>query len=137
MIKDLPDNTVEDVSIAVVLQDETPENKLWHVYLLNEKDMILETVFISSRGYGYKDGVEVKTTTLRHFIGDVGSKKAIKIEAIDTAVFGLTNEYLLSYYIDGVIYDKKYIFLPESIVDENFVKVPLVDKPGVIIGGNK
>ncbi|MCY4781382.1 hypothetical protein ORI89_17115 [Sphingobacterium sp. UT-1RO-CII-1] len=137
MIKDLPDNTVEDVSIAVVLQDETPESKLWHVYLVNEKDSPLKTVFISSKGYGYKDGIEVKTTTLRHFIGDVDAKKAIKIEAIDTAVFGLTNEYLLSYYIEDVIYDKKYIFLPESIVDDNFVKVPLVDKPGVIIGGNK
>jgi hypothetical protein len=48
----------------------------------------------------------------------------------------LTNEYWLSFYIDNTIYDKKYIFLPESIVDDNLSKVPLVNKPGVIIGGN-
>jgi len=61
----------------------------------------------------------------------------VKVEAIDQQVFGLTNEYWLSYYIDKTIYDKKYIFLPESIVDENLIKVPMVDKPGIVIGGSK
>jgi hypothetical protein len=73
---------------------------------------------------------------LRHFIGDVHPRSSVKVEAIDTQVFGLTNEYWLSYYVDGTIYDKKYIFLPESIVDENISKVPLLNKPGILIGGN-
>jgi len=50
-------------------------------------------------------------------------------------VFGLTNEYWLSFYIDNIIYDKKYIFLPESIIEGNLILVPLVNKLGVIIGG--
>lgn len=65
------------------------------------------------------------------------ANSSLKIEAIDTQVFGLTNEYWLSYYIGETIYDKKYIFLPESIVDENLIKVPLVDKAGIVIGGSK
>lgn len=136
MKKDLPVNIVEDISIAVVLENETPEVKSWTVYLINEKDVQLDNVFITSKGYGIKDGKEVQTTTLRHFIGDVASASAVKVEAIDTQVFGLTNEYWLSYYIDGTIYDKKYIFLPESIVDDNISKIPLLNKPGVLIGGN-
>jgi len=63
------------------------------------------------------------------------AKTSQKIEAIDPQVFGLTNEYWLSYYMNGTIYDKKYVFLPESIVDENLIKIPLVNKPGVMIGG--
>ena len=55
------------------------------------------------------------------------------VEAIDPAVFGLTNEYWLSYYIDGTIYDKKFIFLPESIVDDNLIRIPVLNKPGVMI----
>lgn len=137
MKKDLPENIVEDVSIAVVLEDETPESKVWHVYLVNEKEVALTNAFVSSRGYGKHEGREVKTTTLRHFLGDVDAMKAIKVEAIDTQVFGLTNEYWLSYYVDNVMYDKRYIFLPESIVDENMMRIPLVDKPGVVIGGSK
>ncbi|MFD1770017.1 hypothetical protein [Sphingobacterium suaedae] len=137
MKKDLPENVVEDISIAVVLEGETPTSKVWNVYLINEKPCPIVNVLVSSKGYGKKDGNEVKTTTLRHFLGDIPSSSSVKIEAIDTQVFGLTNEYWLSYYIDKTIYDKKYIFLPESIVDENLIKVPLVNKPGIVIGGSK
>lgn len=136
MKKDLPENIVEDISIAIVLESESADSKVWNVYLINEKNVPLSNVFVTSKGYGQQDGKEVKTSTLRHFIGDVEANSFLKIEAIDTQVFGLTNEYWLSYYIDKTIYDKKYIFLPESIVDENMSKVPLVNKPGVIIGGN-
>ncbi|MGO1243013.1 MAG: hypothetical protein ACTJHT_07155 [Sphingobacterium sp.] len=133
----LPENIVEDISIAVVFENETPLEKVWSVYVVNEKDIPLTDVFVTSKGYGEKEGRQVKTTTLRHFIGDVGALQAIKIEIIDTQVFGLTNEYWLSYYIGSTIYDKKYIFLPESIVDENLIRVPLVNKPGIVIGGTK
>ena len=136
MKKDLPVNIVEDISIAVVLENSAPNNISWTVYLVNEKNVALTNVLVSSKGYGEKDGREVKTTTLRHFLGNVAPKTSVQIEIIDTQVFGLTNEYWLSFYIDNTIYDKKYIFLPESIVDDNLSKVPLVNKPGVIIGGN-
>lgn len=135
MKKDLPLNLVEDISVAVVLEAESPTAKVWNVYLINEKDIAIQNVLVSSKGYGIKDGKDVKTTVLRHFIGDMEAHSSKKIEAIDPQVFGLTNEYWLSYYIDGTIYDKKYVFLPESIVDENLIKIPLVNKPGVMIGG--
>lgn len=135
MIKDLPDNTVKDISVAVVLENETPNAKFWTVYLINEKNEPLNNVLVSSRGYGDKDGKEVRTTTLRHFLGDLDPRSFTKVEALDDQVVGLTNEYWLSYYIDGTIYDKKYIFLPESIVDEHLIKTPLVNKPGILIGG--
>jgi len=135
MKKDLPENLVEDISIAVVLENETPELKTWNVYLINEKTVDIQHVLVSSKGFGVKDAKEVKTSTLRHFIGDMHAQSFVKIEAIDPQVFGLTNEYWLSFYIADTIFDKKYIFLPESIVDENLSRVPLVDKPGIIIGG--
>lgn len=133
MKKDLPENIVEDVAIAVVLINETPEVKNWTVYLLNLKKEPITNAFVTSKGYGEKDGKQVKTSTLRHFIGDVEAQSSAAIEAIDTAVFGLNNEYWLSYYIDNTIYDKKFIFLPESIVDENLIRIPVLNKPGVMI----
>jgi len=133
MKKDLPENIVEDVAMAVVLMSETPEVKNWTVYLVNLKDLEITNVLISSKGYGEKDGRMVKTSILRHFLGDIPARSFKGVEAIDTEVFGLTNEYWLSYYINGTIYDKKYYFLPESIVDENLIRIPLVNKPGVMI----
>lgn len=133
MKKDLPENIVEDVAMAVVLINESPEVKNWTVYFINLKDEPLENVLISSKGYGEKDGKMVKTSVLRHFLGNIDAKSFKGVEAIDPEVFGLTNEYWLSYYINGVIFDKKFIFLPESIVDENLIRVPLVNMPGVMI----
>ncbi len=133
MKKDLPENIVEDVAIAVVLMSETPEVKNWTVYLVNLKNEPITNVLITSKGYGEKDGKQVKTSLLRHFIGDVSAQSSAGVEAIDPAVFGLTNEYWLSYYIGSTIYDKKFIFLPESIVDSNLIRIPVLNKPGVII----
>ncbi|WP_316835380.1 hypothetical protein [Pedobacter nutrimenti] len=133
MKKDLPENIVEDVAMAVVLMGETPETESWTVYFINLKKELITNVLISSKGYGEKDGVMVRTSTLRHFLGNLEPMTYAGVEAIDTAVFGLTNEYWLSYYIDGTIYDKKFIFLPESIVDDNLIKIPLINKPGVMI----
>ncbi|MCL7987566.1 hypothetical protein M8998_06410 [Sphingobacterium sp. lm-10] len=135
MKKDLPENSVVGIDVAVVLESDSPHGKVWNVYLINEKQADVQNVLVSSKGYGIKDNRDVKTTTLRHFLGDVSAKTAVKIEAIDTEVFGLTNEYWVSYYENGVMYDKKYIFLPESIVDENLIKAPFIGKPAVMIGG--
>lgn len=134
MKKDLPKNIVEDIGIAIVLEGESPESKSWYVYLINRKDTTINNVLISSKGYDYTDGRNVQTSILRHFIGDIKGNSFAKIEPIDEALFGLTNEYWLSYYINGTIYDKKYIFLPESVVDSNFVRIPILNKPGVLIG---
>jgi hypothetical protein len=55
------------------------------------------------------------------------------VEPIQENVFGLNNEYWLSFYIDREIFDKKYIFLPESISEQYFTTIPLLGKKGVMI----
>lgn len=133
MKSDLPENIVEDVAIVVALVGDTPEVGSWTVYVVNYKNEPITNVLITSKGYGEKDGKQVKTSLLRHSIGDLNANSFAGVEAIDPAVFGLTNEYWLSYYIGKEIYDKKFIFLPESIVDSNLIRVPVLNKPGVMI----
>ena len=133
MIKDLPENKVKDVGIAVALEKESAESKIWYVYLINLKHEAIENVLITSRGYGEKNGELVKTSTLRHMFPKVEKNSYKLIEPIDEQTFGLNNEYWLSYYIGKDIFDKKFIFLPESIVDINFIKLPVINKVGVMI----
>ena len=133
MIKDLPDNEVKNIAVAVALEGESSESKTWYVYLINLKKEPIENVLITSKGYGEKDGEQVKTSVLRHMFPVVEGNGYKAIELIDDQTFGLSNEYWVSYYIGTQIYDKKFIFLPESIVDSNFIKLPLVNKPGVMI----
>lgn len=119
---------VRDVSVAAILEDTD-----WAVYLINQKDVPLEGVLVSSRGYGKIGEEEVETSVLRHFLDTVGPKSFVKIEPIMEDVFRLSNEYWLSFYIDGVIYDKKFIFLPETINSTFFSTVPIIGKKGVLI----
>jgi len=134
MKKDLPENKVEHIAVAVALEKESAEYKTWYVYLINLKKEPIENVLITSKGYGEKDGEPVKTSTLRHMFPVVPGESYKLIEPIAEETFGLSNEYWLSYYIGSEIFDKKFIFLPESIVESNFIKLPILNKPGVMIG---
>jgi hypothetical protein len=88
---------------------------------------------VSSKGYGVINGEAVKTSTLRHFLNEVKPGSFMKIEPIMEDVFSLSNEYWVSFYIDKIIYDKKFIFLPETISSEYFTLIPILNKRGVMI----
>lgn len=130
--KDIHIPKVEGVSMAVVKETEGTEAE-WGVYLINSKQVELKNVIVSSKGYGNLNDEEVKTSTLRHFFDEVKANSHQKIEKIMPDVFGLNNEYMLTFYIDGVIHDRKYIFVPDSVVEENLILIPLIDRPGVLI----
>ncbi|MFM7017138.1 MAG: hypothetical protein ACKOX3_12515 [Bacteroidota bacterium] len=131
MLKDIFREEVEDIAIAVVpgLEDE----KIWEVYMINLKEVALENVIVASKGYGQYKGEEVKTSVLRHYLGSFQPLDIRMIEPIQKEVFGLNNEYWVSFYIGREIYDKKFIFLPESITEDNFVRIPFIDRSGVVI----
>jgi hypothetical protein len=133
MIKDIPTYVVEDIAIAVVRELNEDDEVEWNVYMLNLKDREIEGVLVTSNGYGEVNGEKVKTSTLRHFLDTIPAKGFSKIEPIIENVFGLSNEYWVSFYLDKVMYDKRYIFLAESIKEDHFVNIPLLNKKGVMI----
>ncbi len=133
MKKDIPENIVEGVGIAVVLEEEQIQARSWKVYVLNLNNQEIQNVLVSSKGYGTIEGEQVKTTVFRHFLGNLAPNKFAAIELIDEKLFAINNEFWLSYYINGEIYDKKYIFLTESVTESNFIRIPLINKPGVMI----
>lgn len=136
MKEDIHIPKVENIAVAVVkeLSDERAEY-VYNVYLLNLKDNKIENTLVSSRGYGQhaESGESIKTSTLRHYLGDVESKSFMKIEPIIEEVFGLNNEYWVSFYEDKQILDKKFIFLAESITEDNMITIPILNKKGVMI----
>ncbi len=133
MRKDIPDYIVEDVAIAIVKEKDENENDVWNSYLLNLKEHDIEGVIVTSTGYGEIAGEQAKTSTLRHFLNEVPAKSFTKIEPILEDVLNLSNEYWLSFYENKNILDKKFIFLPDTINETNFITVPLIKKRGVMI----
>ncbi|TGE19634.1 hypothetical protein [Hymenobacter elongatus] len=127
---------VEGVSIAVVPDEAaaTEEGKAgWQVYLLNHNPYPLSNVIISSNGYGIQsNGESVRTSTLRHVLLEVAPQVAIPIEPIDPDLFHLNNQYWVSYYRGPQIFDKKFIFVPDSIVPANLIQIALLGREGVL-----
>ncbi|MCA8832270.1 hypothetical protein [Hymenobacter pini] len=136
MKKDITFDPVEGVSVAIVpdgnvaVSDGQPG---WQVYLLNHNDYALENVIVSSNGYGTSpEGEAIRTSTLRHVLPEMPPRAAAAIEPIDPALFHLNNQYWVSYYVGGQIFDKKFIFVPDSIVAENLTPIALLNQAGVL-----
>ncbi|HRO97829.1 MAG TPA: hypothetical protein PLN54_00175 [Flavobacteriales bacterium] len=133
MRKDIHAPKVEGVAMAVVLEQDEAGDEAWYVYLINQRDEPLENVLVSSRGYGELEGEARRTSEMRHFLDTLEPRSWARIERIVEDVFGLSNQYWLSYYVGRELYDKKYIFLAGSIEEGNFTTVPLMEKRGVLI----
>jgi hypothetical protein len=132
MKKDIHFPPVEGVSIAIARDTLETAEIDWKVYIINNNAFALSNVLIASKGYGHQDGEEQKTSILRHLIEYIEPNGSEVIERIDPAVFHLCNEYWVSYYVDSKIHDKKYLFLPDSIVEENISYIPQIEKEGVL-----
>jgi len=132
MMRDIQKPEVKNVTIAVARHQSIGESDDWKVYLINTNSFPIENVLVASKGYGQKDGEEQKTSMLRHFIDSVQAKSAALVEPIDPAVFHLNNEYWVSYYIDRTVYDKRFVFVPDSICEQNLTFIKELETEGVL-----
>jgi len=123
---------VEGIELAVILENDTPE---YAVYLHNAKEDIIEGIIITSVGYGENPstGEPVKTATLRHSLEVMLPSEVAKIELIVPEVFGLYNEYWVSFWINEQLFDKKFLFLPDAIHMDKLTFLESFGKPGVLL----
>ena len=132
MIKDIIVPEVKNVTLAVARTGGEGNEKEWKVFLINNNDFPLENTLVASKGYGEKDGEKQNTSILRHFLETVPPHSTALIEPIDPAVFHLNNEYWVSYYIGSQIYDKRFVFVPDTICEENISFIPELEMEGVL-----
>ncbi len=133
MKKDIPFLPVEGVCIAVSRHIESVGEANWKVFLLNKNSFSIQNVFIRSKGYGFnEEGEKQETSTLRHHIPEVEAGEYALIEPIDPTVFHLNNEYWVSYFVENQVYDKKFIFVPDTIVESNLIFIPQINMEGVL-----
>ena len=125
--------TVENVFIAVVQEwsDDFME-KVWFAYLVNDSDFDLEGVMVVSKAFGTIDGEMKKTSLLRHAYVEVPAVSVVKIEMIEKSVLALNNEFMLTFFMGGKLYDRKFIFKANAINEEAVEEVPILFVDGVI-----
>lgn len=132
MLKDIEFKKVDDLGIAVV-REAVEGAMAWVAYLVNFSDTRKENILINSCGYGEIGGKAMKSSELRWFMGDLEGQASAKIEELQEDILPLTNEFFVTFYIGREIYEKKFIFVPQSIVEANLTDIPVLNMKGVLI----
>ncbi len=128
MRKDIEIPKAENVYIVAVKEwDKEFTEQQWNIYLINNRTDEITTVLVMSRG----KSEDKKTSTLRHGLGNIKPKTVAKVEFISTEVFGFTNEYLLTFFAENKLFERRFIFEPHSISEEKVVSLPVLDSEGI------
>jgi len=107
-------------------------NHHWHAYIINNNQYDLNNLLIVSKGYSQIEEPRKNTSILRHSIEVLTAESYAVIEALDPAVFGLFNEFWVSFYHDNKVFDKKFLFAPDSIKETDLINIEALDLEGVL-----
>ncbi len=132
MKKDIEIPEVKNVTLAVVREKNLLNQDEWKVFIINNNAHPIENTLVASQGYGEKEGEQQRTSTLRHFLETVPAEGFAMVEPIDSSLFHLNNEYWVSYYVDTQIYDRRFVFAPNSICEENLTFITELNMEGVL-----
>ena len=129
MQKDINIPEVKEIYVAVVLEENEEFRKQdWNAYLINGRSTAIETVLIVTSGYDEKDA----TATMRHSLKVLPAKSFAKIEFLQDEVLRLTNEYSISFFAEGKMYHKKFLFPKNSISAKAQQELPVMQQDGVL-----
>ncbi|WP_106791618.1 hypothetical protein [Aquimarina sp. Aq78] len=130
MKKDIEIPVVEGVYIAVIKEwDEEFLAQHWNSYIINDRDTAIEMVLVVTKGY---EG-DRKTSLLRHGIGTMEAKSSAKIEMLQEELLGMNNEFVVTFFADSKLYDKKYLFRKHTINENAFQDLPVMDQRGILV----
>jgi len=129
MRKDIQIPIAKNVMIAAVREwDKDFLAQNWNVYLINNRVDDIDAVLVMSRG----NSDDRKTSVLRHGLGSVKSKTGAKVEFISEEVLGFTNEYLVTFFAEGKLFERNFTFKAFSISEDQVTNIPVLDTEGVL-----
>lgn len=129
MKKDIVVPKVEDVYVAAVKEyNEIHRTEDWNIYIINKKSVALEMILIVSTGYS-SDKI---TSTMRHKLEALPPKSYAKVELIMEDLLSLKNEFLVTFFQNNKMYDKSFVFEPNTINNLSLKKLPLIKELGVL-----
>jgi hypothetical protein len=62
----------------------------------------------------------------------VPANSAALVESIQENIFHLNNEYWVSYFIGSQLYDKRFVFVPDSLCEENLIFIKELEREGIL-----
>lgn len=129
MKKDINIPKVEKVYVAAVkVYNEAFKVEEWNAYLINDKDEAIEMALIVSKGFDENK----ETSTIRHKLEHLPAKSFAKIEFIQEEVLALNNQFQVTFFAEGKMYEKKYLFRKNSVNEKALRELPIIPNKGIL-----
>jgi len=127
--KDIKIPLVTGVFVAAVPEDNKEfSTRDWNAYIINDKNVPLEMVLIVARGHDSKD----VTSVMRHSIKVLPAKSYAKIEFLYDEILRLKNEFLVTYFEEDVMHEKRFFFEENSVKESAVENLPVMPLRGVL-----
>jgi len=127
--KDIDIPKVEKVYVAAVkVYNEAFKVEEWNAYLINDKDEAIEMALIVSKGFDENK----ETSTIRHKLEHLPAKSFAKIEFIQEEVLALNNQFQVTFFAEGKMYEKKYLFRKNSVNEKALRELPIIPNKGIL-----
>lgn len=124
---------VKNVVVAAVPRGGDYSEEIWDIHVINLREDDMDNVLVTSQGYGAIDGRDKSTTVLRHFHQQIAAQSSIIVEPIQRELFGIKNEYWISFNSNNQMLDKRFVFDANSITEAALELIPIVGRRGVMI----
>lgn len=129
MKKDIEIPESRDIHIAAVREKHEEFKSLdWNAYIINDRKEAVEMVLIVSKG----EGNNKATSTMRHSIKVLPAKSFAKIEFLQDEVLQLNNQFSVTYFADGKMYEKIFNFRKNSVKEKDAVELPVMPQKGIL-----
>lgn len=130
MKKDIEIPEVKGVYLAAVKQfNKDFQAGEWNAYLINERSDVLEMVLIVSRGFSGK----TQTSVMRHKIEKLPPNSFAKVEYLQPEILALNNEFSVTFFAEGKMFEKKFLFRKNSINENALRNLPVIPEKGVLL----
>lgn len=130
MKKDIEIPEVEGIYLAAVNQyNEAFKAHEWNVYLINDRRDSIEMVLIVSKGYAG----DTKSSVMRHKIAKLPPGSFAKVEYLQDEMLALNNEFQVTFFAEGKMFEKKFLFRKNSINQNALQELPLIPEKGVLL----
>lgn len=129
MKKDIEIPQANGVGVAIALE-HNPEtgNEEWYAHLINRRAADIEMIVIVSQGFN-----ETQTTSLfRRRIDKLAAGQSTKFELMQPEVFALDNRFQLTFFENGKLYDREFLFERNIINKEVIAKIPEIGHKGLL-----
>lgn len=128
--KDIRIPEVKKVFVAVVREKHPEYHTMdWNAYVINDREDTIETVLIVTRGYA--EGKE--TSVMRHTVKELPPQSFAKIEFMQEDLLKLNNEFSVTFFAQGEMFHKKFVFTRNSINEKALREIPVMQQKGVLV----